>query len=106
MGGFVRDLFLNRPGVDIDITVEGDGLTFAEKLAKLTHSEVEAFTRFGTSIVVIPGFGKVDVATARTESYENPGALPSVKKAGSYRTFTAAISPLTPWPSASPRAFS
>lgn len=82
VGGFVRDLFLKRPGVDIDITVEGDGVVFAEKLAKLTGSEVETFTRFGTSIVVIPGFGKVDVATARTESYEAPGALPSVKKSG------------------------
>ncbi len=82
VGGFVRDLFLKRPGMDIDITIEGDGITFAEKLARLTGSEVEAFTRFGTSIVVIPGFGKVDVATARTESYESPGALPSVKKSG------------------------
>ena len=82
VGGFVRDLFLGHPGVDIDITVEGDGLTFAEKLAQMTGSEVEAFTRFGTSIVVVPGFGKVDVATARTESYERPGALPSVKKSG------------------------
>lgn len=82
VGGFVRDLMLKRSGVDIDITVEGDGLTFAEALAKRTGSEVEAFTRFGTSIVVIPGFGKVDVATARTESYDHPGALPSVKKGG------------------------
>ena len=82
VGGFVRDLVLDHPGVDIDITVEGDGLTFAEKLAKMTGSEVEAFTRFGTSIVVVPGFGKVDIATARTESYDRPGALPSVKKGG------------------------
>jgi len=82
VGGFVRDLILKHPGVDIDITVEGDGVTFAEKLAKMTGSEVEAFTRFGTSIVIIPGFGKVDVATARTESYDHPGALPSVKKGG------------------------
>ena len=82
VGGFVRDLFLNRPGMDIDITVEGDGITFAEKLARLTGSEVEAFTQFGTSIVVIPGFGKVDVATARTESYQKPGALPKVTKSG------------------------
>jgi tRNA nucleotidyltransferase (CCA-adding enzyme) len=73
---------LKHPGVDIDITVEGDGVTFAEKLAKMTGSEVEAFTRFGTSIVIVPGFGKVDVATARTESYDHPGALPSVKKGG------------------------
>jgi tRNA nucleotidyltransferase (CCA-adding enzyme) len=82
VGGFVRDLVLKHPGVDIDITVEGDGVTFAEKLAQETGSEVEAFTRFGTSIVIVPGFGKVDVATARTESYEHPGALPSVKKGG------------------------
>ncbi len=82
VGGFVRDLFLRHPGVDIDITVEGDGVTFAEKLARLTGSEVEAFTRFGTSIVIVPGFGKVDVATARTESYQSPGALPAVKKSG------------------------
>ncbi len=82
VGGFVRDLVLKHPGVDIDITVEGDGVTFAEKLAKMTGSEVEAFTRFGTSIVIVPGFGKVDVATARTESYDHPGALPSVKKGG------------------------
>ncbi len=82
VGGFVRDLFLRRPGMDIDITVEGDGLTFAEKLAKMTGSEVEAFTQFGTSIVVIPGFGKLDVATARTESYAKPGALPKVAKSG------------------------
>jgi tRNA nucleotidyltransferase (CCA-adding enzyme) len=78
----VRDLFLGRPGVDIDITVEGDGVTFAEQLAKITRSEVESFTRFGTSIVIVPGFGKVDVATTRTESYEKPGALPKVEKSG------------------------
>jgi tRNA nucleotidyltransferase (CCA-adding enzyme) len=82
VGGFVRDLFLKVPGVDIDITVEGDGVTFAEKFAKLTGSDVESFTRFGTSIVIVPGFGKVDIATARTESYERPGALPAVKKSG------------------------
>jgi tRNA nucleotidyltransferase (CCA-adding enzyme) len=80
VGGFVRDLYLGRQGVDIDITVEGDGIAFAESLAKKTGSRLEAFTRFGTCIVVVPGFGKVDIATARTESYERPGALPSVKK--------------------------
>jgi tRNA nucleotidyltransferase (CCA-adding enzyme) len=82
VGGFVRDLFLKKHGVDIDITIEGDGVTFAEKLAHATGSEVEAFTQFGTSIVVVPGFGKVDVATARTEAYDHPGALPKVEKSG------------------------
>ncbi|MGH7739492.1 MAG: CCA tRNA nucleotidyltransferase, partial [bacterium] len=82
VGGFVRDLFQKTPSMDIDITVEGDGVTFAEKFAKLTGANLETFTRFGTSIVIVPGFGKVDIAAARTESYERPGALPSVKKSG------------------------
>jgi tRNA nucleotidyltransferase (CCA-adding enzyme) len=82
VGGFVRDLFLKSPGMDIDITIEGDGLAFAEALAKKMKARVEAFTRFGTSIVIIPGFGKVDVATARTETYEKPGSLPVVEKSG------------------------
>jgi tRNA nucleotidyltransferase (CCA-adding enzyme) len=80
MGGFVRDLILKRPVMDIDITVEGDGLTFAAVLAQKTGSRIEAFTRFGTSIVIISGLGKIDVATARTETYEKPGALPVVEK--------------------------
>jgi tRNA nucleotidyltransferase (CCA-adding enzyme) len=66
----------------VDVAVEGDGIAFAEELARRTGSKVEAFSRFGSSIVVIPGFGKVDVATARTESYERPGALPRVEKSG------------------------
>ena len=44
VGGFVRDLFLGRPGVDIDIAVEGDGIGFAESLAKITGARLEAFT--------------------------------------------------------------
>src|ERR1700677_749671 len=82
VGGFVRDLILKRPVMDIDITVEGDGLAFAAILAQRTGSRIEAFTRFGTSIVIIPGLGKVDLATARTEIYEKPGALPVVEKSG------------------------
>ncbi|HVM31945.1 MAG TPA: hypothetical protein VMU88_02350 [bacterium] len=82
VGGFVRDLFLKTPGLDIDIAVEGDGVAFAEQFAKGTGAAVESFTRFGTSIVIVPGFGKVDIATARVESYARPGALPSVSKGG------------------------
>jgi tRNA nucleotidyltransferase (CCA-adding enzyme) len=82
VGGFVRDLVLKRPVMDIDITIEGDGLAFAQAFAQETGSRVEAFTRFGTSIVVVPGFGKIDVATTRTETYEKPGVLPAVEKSG------------------------
>ncbi len=82
VGGFVRDLFLKKTSPDIDITIEGDGLAFAQALAAKTGSKVEAFTRFGTSIVIISGFGKLDIATARTETYAQPGALPDVEKSG------------------------
>ena len=34
VGGYVRDLILNRKTTDIDIMVEGDGILFAKKLAK------------------------------------------------------------------------
>jgi tRNA nucleotidyltransferase (CCA-adding enzyme) len=82
VGGFVRDLFLKRPVMDIDITIEGDGIAFAAALAEKTGARVEAFTRFGTSLVIMPGFGKIDIATARTETYEKPGDLPIVEKSG------------------------
>jgi tRNA nucleotidyltransferase (CCA-adding enzyme) len=82
VGGFVRDLFLKKNSPDIDITIEGDGLAFAQALAAKMGAKVEAFTRFGTSIVIIRGFGKVDIATARTETYAQPGSLPDVEKSG------------------------
>ena len=51
IGGFVRDLLLNRLGElkDIDIVVEGSGIEFANFLAKdLNTSEVKQFKNFGT----------------------------------------------------------
>lgn len=78
VGGFVRDLLLKRPVMDVDITVLGDGVSFAAALAQAVKGRSEAFTRFGTAIVVVPGFGKVDVTSARSEVYEKPGALPTV----------------------------
>ncbi len=78
VGGFVRDLLLKRPLVDVDITVLGDGISFAQALASAVKGRSDAFTRFGTAIVVVPGFGKVDVTSARSETYERPGALPTV----------------------------
>lgn len=78
VGGFVRDQALHVESFDVDFAVEGDGLAFAEALAKAMGGRCEAFTKFGTAIVTVPGFGKVDVASTRAESYSNPGALPDV----------------------------
>ena len=79
VGGVVRDLFLGVENLDVDITVEGDGIAFAKKLAEHLSGRVKGITRFGTAIVTLRGGFKVDVATARQEYYERPAALPIVE---------------------------
>lgn len=79
VGGFVRDLILRRPNLDVDIVVEGDGIEFAHAFAKVKNGRVKKHDRFGTAVVILPDMSKVDIATARTEIYVKPGALPSVK---------------------------
>ena len=80
VGGFVRDLLLDRPNLDVDVVVEGDGLAFARALAGELHARVKVHERFGTAVVVLPDGFKLDVATARTEYYEYPTALPTVEQ--------------------------
>ncbi len=78
VGGVVRDLLLDVPNYDLDVVVEADATDFAEAAAALLGGSVKAHTRFGTVILVLPGGRKIDVATARSEVYERPGALPTV----------------------------
>jgi len=80
VGGFVRDLLLNRKNEDIDIVVEGDGIYFARQYAKIAHARIHAHEKFGTAVVIFPDGFKVDVATARTEHYASPAAMPTVEK--------------------------
>lgn len=80
-GGFVRDLLIGSSNLDIDVVVEGDGIAFAHAFAKNERGQVRRHRRFGTAVVVLPDGFKVDVATARTETYAHPGALPSVNPA-------------------------
>jgi len=79
VGGIVRDLLLGRPNLDLDIVVEGDAIELAHKLAEILGAEVKAHERFGTAKLRMPDGSKVDLATARTESYAHPGALPEVE---------------------------
>ncbi len=78
VGGAVRDLLLGTPSFDIDLAVEGDGVAFAEELAEELGGRMHPHERFHTA-VVIAGDLRVDVATARTEHYESPAALPVVE---------------------------
>jgi tRNA nucleotidyltransferase (CCA-adding enzyme) len=79
VGGFVRDLWLRRDNFDIDVVIEGDGIAFARELAHTRGVKVRPHEKFGTAVIVYPDGFKVDVATARTEYYEYPGALPVVE---------------------------
>jgi tRNA nucleotidyltransferase (CCA-adding enzyme) len=78
VGGAVRDLLLGEPSFDIDLAVEGDGIAFAERLAKRLDGRMHSHEKFHTA-VVIAGDLRIDVASARTEHYEYPAALPIVE---------------------------
>lgn len=86
VGGFVRDLLLHRPNLDLDIVVEGDGIAYAHALAAEIGGRVKEVPRFGTAhILLTPERAdlpdRIDVATARREYYEHAAALPVVEHA-------------------------
>jgi len=74
VGGAVRDLLLGRGRADVDLVVEGDAAALAERLG----AKVASHERFGTAKVDLGGH-EVDIASARSESYPHPGALPVVE---------------------------
>lgn len=78
VGGMVRDLLLHRENIDLDLVVEGDGIEFAEKFAREENAQLATHKQFGTARLKFEGDLKMDVATARTESYHAPAALPEV----------------------------
>jgi tRNA nucleotidyltransferase (CCA-adding enzyme) len=78
VGGAVRDLLLGRGRSDIDLVVEGDAGTLAARLG----AETVAHERFATAKVELDGHA-IDIASARTEAYPHPGALPVVEPADS-----------------------
>jgi tRNA nucleotidyltransferase (CCA-adding enzyme) len=77
VGGAVRDLFLIRPNLDLDLVLEGDAIALARNLAEIKGGEVVAHPRFGTAKFRQQRIS-LDLATARSESYPKPGALPVV----------------------------
>src|SRR4051794_9107421 len=78
VGGAVRDLLLGRDRADVDLMVEGDATALAAQLGG-ANSEHD---RFGAVKVDVEGH-EVDIVGARTETYERPGALPTVTPAES-----------------------
>ena len=80
VGGFVRDLLLGAANFDIDVTVEGDGILFAEIFAAAYGCRVKSHEKFGTAAIVFPDGTKIDVASTRLEYYDSPGVLPTVER--------------------------
>jgi tRNA nucleotidyltransferase (CCA-adding enzyme) len=81
VGGPVRDLFLGRRPIDVDVVVEGDAQAFARRLAQALGVQARVHERFGTATLPLPGDGRLDVARSRRETYAAPGALPRVEPA-------------------------
>ena len=79
VGGFVRDLLLRRPNLDIDLVVEGDAIEFARAFAEEHRVKCRIHRKFNTAMVIFPDGLRVDVASARFEYYQHPAALPIVE---------------------------
>lgn len=79
VGGFVRDLLLRRPNLDIDVVVEGDGIEFARAFAEKHSIRARCHKKFNTAVLIFPDGLRVDVATARFEYYQYPAALPVIE---------------------------
>ncbi|MCD8235453.1 MAG: CCA tRNA nucleotidyltransferase [Prevotellaceae bacterium] len=80
IGGYVRDLFLERPSNDIDVVVVGSGITIAEavgkKLGRKAH--VSVFRNFGTAQLKYKHL-EVEFVGARRESYSHDSRKPVVE---------------------------
>ena len=79
IGGFVRDLLLQRRCKDIDIVVEGSGIELAKKASNVLNAgKVTVFKNFGTAMFRYRDW-EVEFVGARKESYERGSRKPIVE---------------------------
>jgi poly(A) polymerase len=78
IGGYVRDIFLDRPSKDIDIVVLGNGIEFAELAGKHLKSKVAVFKNFGTAMLKFQDL-EIEFVGARKESYRSDSRKPIVE---------------------------
>ena len=95
VGGFVRDLLLEVPNLDIDFVIEGNAIDFVTHLQAQLGGDMRHHTRFNTAkwlldeqvvqkcnLTEMPASWpqQIDFATARTEFYDQPTILPTVRE--------------------------
>jgi tRNA nucleotidyltransferase (CCA-adding enzyme) len=98
VGGFVRDLYLDRPSQDFDLVVEGDAISLARQLQERYGGRLTTHARFGTAKWLVTDIRTelaealhqpenagelpeyLDLISARTEFYAHPTALPTVER--------------------------
>jgi poly(A) polymerase len=78
IGGYVRDIFLERPSKDIDIVVLGNGIEFAELAGQALKSKVAIFKNFGTAMLKYREL-ELEFVGARKESYRSDSRKPIVE---------------------------
>ena len=84
VGGYVRDIFLERPSNDIDVVVVGSGISVAEELKRMVgkKAHLSVFKNFGTAQVKFRQKGveyEVEFVGARKESYSHDSRNPIVE---------------------------
>ena len=84
VGGYVRDIFLERPSNDIDVVVVGSGIALAEELKRILgrKAHLSVFKNFGTAQVKFRQKGveyEVEFVGARKESYSHDSRKPVVE---------------------------
>ena len=80
VGGYVRDIFLERPSNDIDVVVVGSGISVAQELKRMLgrKAHLSVFKNFGTAQVKFNDT-EVEFVGARRESYSHDSRKPIVE---------------------------
>lgn len=78
IGGYVRDILLQRQSNDIDVVTVGSGIELAKKTASLLHGRkhVKYYGRFGTAMINVDGH-EIEFVGARKESYTADSRKPT-----------------------------
>ncbi len=87
VGGFVRDILLGRPNLDLDVVVEGDGIAFARALADELGGRMRAHHKFKTAVVIFPAWesatrGAGGADERRGDGISAPDGPPALPAAG------------------------